>query len=70
MTGKLDTTPRLKRPDDVYQVLLDTQETMSSSAAERFRARLILLLANQIGDDETVIAAIETAAERSEEPVA
>ena len=61
MTAKLDSTPRLRRPDDVYQALLDAQKTLSAHEAELFRARLILLLANQVGDDDTVIAAIEAA---------
>lgn len=62
MPGKLDTSPRLKRPDDVYQVLMDVQSRMSEIEAEHFRARLILLLANQVGDDEAVIEAIREAA--------
>jgi hypothetical protein len=62
MPGKLDSSPRLKRPDDVYQILMDVQRDMTGGDAERFRARLILLLANQVGDDEAVIAAIEEAA--------
>lgn len=62
MAGKLDTAPRLKRADDVYQVLMDAQAPMSSSEADKFRARLILILANQVGDDDVVIDAIKTAA--------
>jgi hypothetical protein len=61
MTVNLDTSLRLKQPDDVYQSLLDAQSAMSAHEAELFRARLILLLANQVGDDATVKAAIETA---------
>jgi hypothetical protein len=61
MTVKLDTSLRLKQPDDVYQALLDAQSALSAHEAELFRARLILLLANQVGDDATVKAAIETA---------
>jgi hypothetical protein len=70
MPGKLDSSPRLKRPDDVYQALMDAQKTMSGTEADHFRARLILLLANQVGDDEAVIAAIEAAAKRPQTPSA
>ena len=55
MTATLDTTPRLKRPDDIYQALMDAHE------ADLFRARLVLLLANQVGDDAVVLAAIAAA---------
>lgn len=61
MTGTLDTSPRLKRPDDIYQALMDAQKTMTAREADLFRARLVLLLANQIGDDAVVLAAIEAA---------
>jgi hypothetical protein len=63
MTGKLRTDPNLRRPDDVYQALLDAQEHLAPEDADRFRARLILLLANQVGNDQAVLEAIERAAE-------
>jgi len=66
MPGKLDTSPRLKHPDDVYQALMDVQKPMSEIEADRFRARLILLLANQVGDDQAVIEAIREAARQPE----
>jgi hypothetical protein len=66
MPGKLDTSPRLKHADDVYQVLMDLQKSMSETEADVFRARLILLLANQVGDDEAVIEAIREAARKPE----
>jgi hypothetical protein len=59
----LKTTPNLARTDDVYQALIDAQEVLSPTDAERFRARLILLLANQVGDDEVVMEAIASATE-------
>jgi Protein of unknown function (DUF2783) len=68
MPSKLDSSPRLKRPDDVYQILMDAQKDMSGTEADHFRARLILLLANQVGDDEAVIAAIGEAAKRPQAP--
>lgn len=59
----LKTTPNLPRTDDVYQALIDAQEVLSPDDAERFRARLILLLANQVGDAEAVLEAIARALE-------
>jgi hypothetical protein len=59
----LKTTPNLPRTDDVYQALIDAQEVLSPDDAERFRARLILLLANQVGDAEAILEAIARALE-------
>ena len=50
----LNTDPNIDRPDDFYQALTEAQ-----SAA--LNARLILLLANQVGDYETLRAAIAAA---------
>lgn len=63
MTGPLDTAPRLADPDDVFEALIQAQADLSAADAERFRARLILLLANQVGDGEAVKAAIAAARE-------
>ena len=54
--------PRSRRPDDVYGALMEAQRDLTPEDAERFRARLILLLADRVGDDETVLAAIADAA--------
>lgn len=56
------TEPRSRRPDDVYGSLMEAQRDLTPEDAERFRARLILLLADRVGDDETVLAAIADAA--------
>ncbi len=59
----LDTAPRLASPDDVFEALIQAQADLSAEDADLFRARLILLLANQLGDDEAVKAAIAAARE-------
>jgi hypothetical protein len=56
-----DTSPRLTSPDDVFEALIEAQAELSTEDADLFRARLILLLANQLGDDEAVKAAIAVA---------
>jgi hypothetical protein len=56
----------LRRPDDVYQALVEAQAGLPREAAEAFRARLILLLADAVGHDEAVLAAI--AAAKTEPP--
>ncbi|MEM1021357.1 MAG: DUF2783 domain-containing protein [Pseudomonadota bacterium] len=53
----LDTRPKFDRPDDVYQMLIDAHEGLSDAESQRLNAKLILLLANHIGD----VAVIEEA---------
>lgn len=49
------------RGDDIYAALLAAHEGLSDEASARLNARLILLLANLVGDPEAVIAAIDAA---------
>ncbi|MBM3644215.1 MAG: DUF2783 domain-containing protein [Alphaproteobacteria bacterium] len=53
----------LKRPDDVYNAIVDAHRDLDDAACRAFDARLILLLANQVGDDAAVLAAIDAARE-------
>ena len=53
----------IANPDDVFQALIDAQADLSDDDAALFRAKLILLLANQVGDDEAVKEAIRMARE-------
>jgi hypothetical protein len=46
----MKTTPHLQDPDAFYEQLLDAHGALSRDESEAFNARLILLLANQIGD--------------------
>jgi Protein of unknown function (DUF2783) len=41
---------QLSDPDGFYEVLLDAHEDLSPEASALLNARLILILANQIGD--------------------
>ena len=50
-------------PDDVLQALIDAQADLNDDDAALFRAKLILLLADRVGDDEAVIEAIGLARE-------
>lgn len=59
----LDSAPRLTSPDDVFEALMEAQAGLSDGDAELFRAKLILLLANQVGDDQAVKDAIAAARE-------
>ena len=60
----LNTDPNIARPDDFYQALIDAHAGLSEEQSAALNARLILLLANQVGDLETLRAAIAAARER------
>lgn len=62
--AKLDTSFRLgTEGDDVYAALIAAHGGLSDEASARLNARLVLLLANQVGDAGTVIEAIRRARE-------
>ncbi|WP_372662097.1 DUF2783 domain-containing protein [Hydrogenophaga sp.] len=46
----MKTTPHFQDADAFYEQLLDAHEGLSSEASALLNARLILLLANQVGD--------------------
>lgn len=48
--------------DRFYAELMAAQRTLSTEEAQRFNARLILLMANAIGDADTLAALIREAA--------
>lgn len=57
----LDTRNRLADPDRVYRALIDAHRGLSDEESAALNTRLVLLLANQIGDiaviDEAIAAA-------------
>ena len=58
---------RIADPDHFYERLLDAHRGLSADASAALNARLILLLANQVGDDRVLaecIAAARTTAGR------
>jgi hypothetical protein len=55
--------PNMERPDDFYEALIEAHRGLSERQSADVNARLILLLANQIGDLPTLQAAIEKARE-------
>ena len=65
---KLDLTPRLADPDALFEALVAAHRDLSPEASRRLDARLILLLANHIGDAEVLAEAIAAARAAGEEP--
>ncbi len=55
--------PNLARPDDFYEALIESHRGLSADQSALLNAKLILLLANQIGDLDVLRAAIAKARE-------
>ncbi|MBK1634186.1 DUF2783 domain-containing protein [Rhodovulum adriaticum] len=60
---KLITTPNLDRHDAFYAELLEAHRGLSEAESQALNARLILILANHVGDLDTLREALELAAE-------
>lgn len=58
---KLNLAPAIADPDGFYAELIDSQRDLDEEQALRMNARLILLLANQIGDRTVLAEAIRYA---------
>lgn len=54
-------TANIKDADDFYAVLLAAHDGLSKHASDALNARLLLILANHIGDMDVLEAAIATA---------
>ena len=52
---------QLRDPDGVYEALMDAHAGLGPEQSGIVNAALILLLANQVGDDATVLACIRAA---------
>ena len=58
----MKTNLTLNSPDDFYEQLLDAHRGLSAEQSAELNARLILLLANQVGDDRVLAECIAAAA--------
>lgn len=57
----LNTEPNLAAPDDFYEALIELHRDLTPEQSAAVNARLILLLANHIGDAEVLAQAMERA---------
>lgn len=65
----MNTNPHFQDADAFYEQLLDAHAGLGREESELLNARLILLLANQIGDAGVLKACIEAARELPATPV-
>lgn len=55
-------TPNIDNADDFYADLLATHEGLEKSESDALNARLVLVLANHIGDQKVLHQALQAAA--------
>jgi len=60
---KLNTAPNIPSPDDFYERLITLHNGLDGAASLAVNARLILLLANHIGDMDVLDEAMRLARE-------
>lgn len=58
----LNLQPNIDRPDDFYAALLAAHDGLTKEESDALNARLILILANHIGDRAVLAEALRTAA--------
>lgn len=58
---RLNTAPRLADPDALYAALMDAHRDLPPEASRKLDAKLVLLLANHIGELQPVLDAIALA---------
>lgn len=61
----LNLNANIRQPDDFYAELLAAHEGLSKAESDALNARLILLLANHVGDREVLSQALAAAARKS-----
>ena len=61
MSAPLKETLNVAAPDELYAMLIEAHQGLSEAESLKLYAKLILLLANHIGDLEVVRAAIAKA---------
>ncbi len=58
---KLNLSPNIDRPDDFYEKLIAMQRDLSDEEVQLVNAKLILILANHIGDGAVLEEAMAVA---------
>jgi hypothetical protein len=55
--------PKLERPDDFYEALLEAHRGLTLEHSHALNARLVLILANEVASHDTLMAALAAARE-------
>jgi hypothetical protein len=59
--ARLNTEPNLASPDDFYERLIATHRGLSDEESALVNAKLVLLLANHVGDADVLAQALSAA---------
>lgn len=59
--AELKTAPNIAVPDDFYAALIAAHDGLSEQQSHALNARLVLILANHVGDAEALTQALELA---------
>ena len=65
----LNLEPNLESPDDFYEALIESHRGLTQAQSAMLNAKLILLLANQIGDADVLREAMALARQGVTPPV-
>ena len=57
----LITDPHLESPDDFYEALIDVHRDLDPCKSHELNAKLVLLLANQVGQQSVLVEALKAA---------
>lgn len=57
----LTLTPNIPDPDGFYETLINVHEGLTKHESDALNARLILILANHVGDRDVLAAALKAA---------
>jgi len=64
----LITDPHLESPDDFYEALIDAHRDLSAAQSQTMNAKLVLLLANHIGELKVLQQALQAARDNTLAP--
>lgn len=56
-----NTDPHLESPDDFYEALIDAHRGLDNAQSHELNAKLVLLLANQVGQQSVLVQALQAA---------
>jgi hypothetical protein len=61
MSAHLNTEPNIAMPDDFYEALINAHRGLTDEQSQVLNAKLILLLANHVGDMDVLRGALAAA---------
>jgi len=64
MSEKLHSEPRINDPDDFYASLITLHAGLSPEQSQKLNSKLVLLMANQIGDRAVLDEILDTVRNR------